>query len=697
MRRFAVLAIVVAVMSSMLSVGAAVPQDDAGSGRDAPDKPTASFRIHPHTVYSGVIEGTTVGENDDWYAFEAPANAALQARAASPIGCISLHDRSGAMLDTACATGFAELGRAQATSGSAGIYYVRFTYSQPTTKQGPPQAYRFSMGIWEDAPDPTPIPESVVLFPNPPPLPKVAPASQRDKHVVIAVVDTGINLYHDFFRASRLTDHPSRWVPGFPKSARSMRLSLIESNQAKALRRDTAMWDGVERSTYDPQTDRYDAHLYTFPGTRVIGGISFGEFTDATAPPVDLLPIHDDNGHGTHSAGLAAGANLPAADGNVLIVAVEIGQGFFEDGIRWAARQPWIDAITVSLGGRANAPVTFSPTGDRTGAEWATLEAQKSGKPVFIASGNGASGVGQAPDRCTTYTGEFTGPAWVTRVGAAKSDSENPTWWHCVPVDAIARTDVPSPSFDDLHKSSIAGGTSAATPNTAGTFAHLLLTARRQRLNTNRLSVLDHLLHSAVPPPPSAGASSPSQYPLSLADQGYGLVDEEAMRLAHERLRSRKGPQPRPETELWFQNDRAIRLALWGPGSATAGSVPLQDDAGTGGDAPDRMSGSIRIEPGVRYMGRLHGVIDGDRSDWYALTAAAGDTISLSASTVEACYEIVSPAGRVAAADCFASGGAISTTATARGTWFVHLSAGETPQPYTFGVGLNADPPTGTR
>jgi hypothetical protein len=696
MRRFAVLAVVVAVTSSMFTAGATVPQDDAGSGRDAPDRPSPTFRIRPDTVYSGTVEGTAGGENDDWYAFEAPADTPLEARAAAPIGCISLHDPTGAMLDTACAVGLAELGRAQATSGRAGIYYVRFTYSQPTTSQGPPQTYRFSVGLREGAPAPTPVPETVVLFPNPPPLPRVAAATQHDKHVVIAVVDTGINLYHDFFRASRLTDHPSRWLPGFPDSARSMRMSLIESNQAKALARDAARWDEVQRSTYDPKTDRYREYLYTFPGTRVVGGISFGEYSEPGAPPADPRPIHDDHGHGTHSAGLAAGANLPAPDGNVLVVAVEVGQGSFEDGIRWAARQPWIDAISVSLGTRANAPLTLSPTGDRTGAEWATLEAHTSGKPVFLASGNGISNAGVAPDRCTTYSSEYTGPAWVTRIGAAEPDSENPTWWHCVPVDAIARTDVPSPSSDDLHKSSIAGGTSAATPNAAGTFAHLLLAARRQRLTANRSAVLDHLLHSAAPPPTSPGASAPSEYPLSLVDQGYGLVDEGTMRDAHERLRSRRGPQPRPETEAWFEQDRALRLALWGPGSATAGSVPIQDDAGTGTDAPDTRSARVRINPGARYSGRVQALIDGDRSDWYAFTAAVGDAIALGVTAVDACYAIVSPVGTVAASSCSPTGGSLSTKATTRGTWFVHV-AGATAQPYSFGVGLNAPPPVPAR
>jgi hypothetical protein len=698
MRRFAVVSTILLLMSPMLSARAALPQDDAGSGGDAPDRPTAEFRIDPGVVYSGTVEGKALGDAADWYAFAAPANAALEARVGSAGGCISLHDPTGAELDSVCTLAFANLGGAAAKSGPAGVYFVRFWFNQPTINDGPPQAYRFSVGVNEEAPAPSPAPGAGGVFPrNHAGLPKVSPGSASDKHVVVAVIDTGVNVYHDFFRASRLTKHPGAWLPGFPRSAKTVHLALTEPTYAKALERDSADWAQVKRSTYDDSTDTFDATLYTFPGTRVVGGISFGEFVDPTVPAGIALPIHDGYGHGTHSAGLAAGANLPAADGNVLIVAVEVGQGTFQDGLRWAARQPWIDAITISLGGRANAPLTFSPTGDKGGAEWATLEAFRSGKPVFVASGNGVSGLAQAPDRCTTYTGEYTGPAWVTRVGAATPDNKNPTWWHCVPVDATARTDVPSPVRDEMSGASIAGGTSAATPNAAGSYAHLLLAGRRAGSKASRLATLEHLLRSAAPPPPATGASSPSAYPVSLADQGYGVVDEAALRDATARLVGRKGPAPRPETELWFENDAALRLALWGPGSATDSAVPLQDDAGTARDAPDTRSSRVRIEPGVRYAGRLMAALDGDRSDWYAFDAAAGDTISLDAAVVDACYEIVEPAGQVAASACAANGGVISTTATGRGRWFVHVSASQVMQPYSFGVGLNSAPPSATR
>jgi hypothetical protein len=695
MRRLTVLALLAALALPGAAGASLLPQDDAGSGKDAPDTRTATFRIKPGAVYTGMIEGK-VGDLEDWYAFTAPAGARIEARAASPVGCVALHDPAGKELEGLCSIGFAELGEAAAVAKTAGTYYLRYYHRQPDLDDTVPHAYRFSLGVGAPAPAPTPADARLAnLFPAEPGLAPLKPATRDGDHVVVAVVDTGINPYHHFFRAPALDRHPRSWLRGFPASAKSVRLSLGAKDHAAANAADADTWDSLERSTYNAADDTYDTHLYTFPGTRVVAGVSFGEFEDPLAPSPDARPVRDEYGHGTHSAGLAAGANLTAADGNVLVVAVEVGQGMFEDGIRWAARQPWIDAISVSLGARANLPVTQSPLGDRTGAEWATREAHRSGKPVFIASGNGVSGTGLAPDHCTTYTSEFTGPAWVTRIGAAEPKSGNPSWWHCVPVEATARTDVDSPSYDSVAAASTATGTSAATPNAAGHFAHLLLAGRRAGSPATRLAMLDHLLHAAAPPPAAPGAHEPSVQPVSLADQGYGLIDQAALDAATKRLLARTGPAPRPETETWFANDAAIRTALWGPGSATSGeSTPqLQDDAGSGGDAPDDRSAKVRVKPGVRYDGVLDAVTE--VADWYAFDGRAGDTVNVAVSGMVYCFDVVSPAGEVAGTTCgagYAVGGTVSVKLKTTGTWYLKIHY-PTPQPYSFGIGRNAPPP----
>ena len=537
-----------ALLAALLPVpaGALLPQNDAGSGRDAPNAADPGFRVAPNRVYDGTIDQTS-SDRADWYGFHADAGQPVQARIGDTVGCLSLHDPSGVELASTCTAAPFD-GVLDVTAATTGTYFLQYDYIHPHT-------YRFSIGVGQPAAPPATAP----LFGSAGLVPKPAPATQRDRHVVVAVVDTGINPYHEFFRAPALTAHPSGWLPGFPRTARPVHLSLHAADHAAANAADAATWAAVERSAYNTAGTELDEQLYTFPGTRVVAGISFGEYEDTPVPVLaaEMRAVRDDHGHGTHSAGLAAGAGLGRADGNVLVVAVEVGKGTVDDGIRWAARQPWIDAVSVSMGVVANVPVA--------GVSAITREAAARGKPVFIASGNGVSNTGLAPDRCTTYTSGFTGPPWITRVGAAEAHNGNPTWWHCVPVEAVARTDVASPSYDSLRGATSASGTSAATPNTAGHWAHLMLTARRVGSRATKVRVLEFLLRAAAPVPLQAGTGSPSAYPASLADQGYGLVDGRALEAATRQLVSGAGPAARPETTTWFENDRSIRVALWGP------------------------------------------------------------------------------------------------------------------------------------
>jgi hypothetical protein len=555
MRRLAVL-VVLAALVAPSHAHAVLPQDDAGSGRDAPNAADPFFRIDPGQTYTGTIEGAGLDE-EDWYAFVAPRGATIEGRSSGALGCLRIFDTSGEELDAACTAGMVELSRASAVAPSTGTYYLQYSYLEA-------HAYAFSLNLNSPAPSPLPV-DTDPLASGGVKRAAVAPATQGGKHVVVAVVDTGINPYHEFFRAPALQSHPRTWLPGFPKSAVPVRLSLGAATWKEAAADDADTFAALDRSTYDAKLAEFDEHLYTFPGTRVVAGISFGEYEDTGFPAADPQPVRDDYGHGTHSAGLAAGANLSSPDGNVLIVAVEVGKSTFEEGILWAARQPWIDAISISLGYVANAPVTTSPLGNRTGPDWMTREASAAGKPVFVASGNGFSNTGVTPDHCSTYTSAYTGPAWVARIGAAEPSDGSPTWWHCVPVEAVARTNVSSPAYDDLATMTSASGTSAATPNAAGHWARLMLETRRAGLTVKRKTVLQYLLHAAAPVEASAGAHDPSAYPLSLADQGYGLIDDAAVDAALARLVVRDSATPRPETETWFAQDHAIRVRIWGP------------------------------------------------------------------------------------------------------------------------------------
>ncbi|HEX2021196.1 MAG TPA: S8/S53 family peptidase [Candidatus Thermoplasmatota archaeon] len=673
----------VAAIAVLAPLGAALPgdaQDDAGSGRDAGDGPATAVPIQPGTVYKGTVTGQVIGETTDWYSFEVRAGDAIEAHVAGPGVCLHLYDDSGIRAQ-ACNPGFVEIEVARATADSNGTWHA-------VAGSRYPQDYSFSVALNAAAPAPDGALAQVQPPGDGPGLPAVAPATQAGPHAVVAVVDTGINPYHEFFRAPALVDHPSTWLPGFPADATSVPLSFGAPSVKDAVAADG--FASLARSSYDLETDGFTTRLYTFPGTRVVGAVSFSEYRDLFLGE-GTIPVYDENGHGTHSAGLAAGADLPGAEGDVLVVMVEVGQVDFVEGVRWAARQPWIDAISVSLGTIANVPQAKLPGGTRM--DEATLEAAAAGKPVFIASGNGFTNTGLLPDHCSTYTSAYTGPAWVTRIGAADPATDNPTTWHCVPVEAVARTRVASPENDSFVAAGSATGTSAATPNAAGAFAQVLLDARRAGAAPARTEALAHLLNASRPAPlrPGVGAEPGTQL-----DQGYGLIDGAAVARANARWRSGLGPEPRPELDAFFAADRALRQALWAPGGALSPEVPRQpqDDAGSGGDAPGTPARAVRVEPGVVYRGHFDGTFLGDADDYYAFDVQAGQTIRTTTAGTLFCARLFDPGlveRDLACGEKFMPA-EMEAVADAAGTWNLEIGYVQ-PDDYRFAIGLDAWPP----
>lgn len=671
-------------------------QNDAGTGRDAPDVRTGAVPIQQGRVHTGTVDGWAAGvaapvaaDVADWYSFSAPAATTVEARSWSAgLGCVGLHDPAGTELSYACGVTAALGARAESITLAAGTYYLRVDAPQP-------QSYRFSLGIGGPAPDPSPVPLPQAPAPDPLNDPEPAPFPSRSAptatgaHTVVAVIGTGINPYHDFFDAPALTAHPSTWLPGFPTSATPVSLSLGAGGYDTAVAADAATWAGLQRSSYDLDTGTFDEHLYTFPGTRVVAAVSIGApFTSS-----DATPVLDDEGEGTYHAGLAAGAGLGAADGDVLVVAVEAST-WRPDGVRWAARQPWIDAIVVPQTLAADAPMTTGPTGDRKDMEWATYEAYRRGKPVFVPAGGVV--LRQPAEKCTTYTSGTTGPAWVTRVGATPEDAYGT--WHCVPVDAVASPYVLSPahgSVDATDLGPVLAVQAAAASNAAGHYAGLLLDARRAGSTASRTAVLDHLLHAAAP------VASPAP----LAEQGYGVVDDDARDAAATTLAAGAGPRPRPETTEWFARDRAVRESLWGPGGVMAGPDPADllahDDAGTGRDAPDERSDDLPVVAGPTYDARLTG--GGDTADWYAFDATAGDELRVAfAAAAYGCVALVDPSGAAyGSRECVAAyqldwetwfpnygDDVLVTTLPSSGTWYLRFSGVAGPAPYSFRLAL---------
>lgn len=561
------------LLSPGLPVFAGHTSGDAGSGRDAGSTPGRAVAVAPGVTYEGELE-PAFDDTQDWFSFHAEAGTWLEVAWSGDGVCVTIVEPSRESPGFSCAQPLAE-GRASGIEiTSTGTWHLAFSTAhllqdrethEPLAPSPISEHYRFRFQFSTAPPEPAPsvtgdLAEAVLssLVRTESRLPLPAPASESGKHVVVAVIDSGINPYHEYFRAAALANHPSQWLPGFPASARTLPLTLDATNVPEARGKDAPLWDQVEGSTYDPATDAMGVNLYTFPGTRIVGALSFG-------PPPAEGRIYDGNGHGTGSAGLAAGANLRDAQGDVLIVAVQAGSGTYGHALRWAARQPWIDVVSVSLGTTANVPdLAGAPLDDSPFAR-GTREVAASGKALLIASGNGLTNSGIPPDHCLTYTSAWAAPPWTTRIGAAEPRSGNPTWWHCVPVEAVARTDVPSPVTGSLTVSRTMTGTSAATPNAAGHLARLLLDARRAGLDPAPQVALQHLLNASAPAPLAPGPfRDPSLAATAPVDQGYGLIDDAALTRARGTLLAGSGPTPRPELDAWWAVDRAVRSALWG-------------------------------------------------------------------------------------------------------------------------------------
>jgi len=304
----------------------------------------------------------------------------------------------------------------------------------------------------------------------------------KPAQAVIALVDTGINPYHKVFRdRSPLAQrYPGTYLPNYPKGAIALHITLDAKNYNDAVRKDCAsVWSKVR-----------PGRLYWFPGTKIVGAISFGTQPAINCAARDLTDTYLlSTGHGAMTASRAASNDYGACP-ECRVVSVQLpltvsvggedGSADSVDGIRWAAaNRSWIDVQSNSWGPLVPgwAPVSSGMATDDPALTRAVEETARQ-QLAFWAAGNGVAfreGVLGHP----TLLAPHLGPSPII-VGGYDSGYVA-TWPGSMPnvsSDACSSWATEGPTTT-ASTDSTGSGTSAATPYVAGSAARIILEARR--------------------------------------------------------------------------------------------------------------------------------------------------------------------------------------------------------------------------
>jgi hypothetical protein len=258
--------------------------------------------------------------------------------------------------------------------------------------------------------------------------------------VVVAVIDSGVNVYHDYYQ--RAQPVPNNVVGSFvnsldQKAPRQIQLTTAGTYEER-LTADQAIWDNISHG-----------ELVHFAGTNVLG-ISFTVPEDGFADDREENPILDEGGHGTGTTSSVLGANSDA-----IIVLVE-GAGNAAGEV-WVAEQSWIDLMSLSYGYPGSLPLGRAVFDE--GTYEATRAAWDAGKIPFGASDNSPA---------TSAQDETSGPPWVIGIAGDHPDVQCREGASGNLPDFTADFTQELPRYQTIDEFGFTSGTSFATPTSAG-------------------------------------------------------------------------------------------------------------------------------------------------------------------------------------------------------------------------------------
>jgi hypothetical protein len=281
---------------------------------------------------------------------------------------------------------------------------------------------------------------------------------------VVGVADSGINPYHFEFSAATYPDpdvlaltrnftrHPSEYISGYPADSQALPITLGEGYYPA---KDQKVWQSVEVGKQ-----------YWIPGTKIISAIDAGDSSAINADP-DNTRIVDDDGHGTGSSSVSTG-NRYGYCPTCLLAFVESLDTTYNESF------PWVDITSHSFGTVGGVPLglVFGPDLD-------TKAAAERGQTVLFAAGNGVGNAFDVPQ--ITYGSGDDGNDWTVTVGAIRRDNQRAIVGDGIPVEISAWGDgnLPSACRTGTVGQCAFGGTSAATPYTAGIFGTVLTRVRQ--------------------------------------------------------------------------------------------------------------------------------------------------------------------------------------------------------------------------
>ena len=285
---------------------------------------------------------------------------------------------------------------------------------------------------------------------------------------------------------------PSKPPPTPPAEVTPWGVSQIGANSAWA----TSKGSGVKVAVVDTGIDKDHPDL----AANIKGGVNFV----ASRGPVNSNAWDDDNGHGTHCAGIIAGVDnsegvigvAPEASLYAVKVLNKRGSGYYSDivdGIYWSVDNG-MNVISMSLSG----------TYDSSDLSTACSYARSNGVVVVVAAGNSGNKLDDKPEYPAAYSSVIT-------VAATDSSNLRASWSNYGSEVDLAAPGVYIYSTYKGGGYATMSGTSMACPHVTGTVALVLedhLSYSPTQVQTILQSTADDL-----------GTSGWDIY------YGYGLVD----------------------------------------------------------------------------------------------------------------------------------------------------------------------------